>query len=609
MKKQNIEIDIRSHESRLKGAKEISYHRLSKVELIKHHSMMVKGYEALIREVKNQARTGTPPGIPDFPADQPEEIREIKHRLLSHLTHEFLTPLNLIITPIEQMLPQCRDQEQKKMLSMVYRNGQRLFLVVNQVLELLKLESRNFKLKAGRHNLITFLKGIMANFELLARQKEVELIVNIHREDIPLYFDQEKLAEVICNLVMNSLRHTPPGGRISLSVRELPDNTVEISLQNTGEEISPDQTSRIFDRFYQLTERFEQYINGLGIGLFLAREYIKLHHGTLRVNSGAGTGTEFIIHLPTGKDQLQPDEILESPESLKIEPVGGKISQRYAYMLELEKEEQETDQEPRVTLPAVEMDEQMPDVVLVVEDSSDMRGFIKTMLTEEGFMVVEADNGQQGIEVARQIVPDIIISDVMMPEKTGYQVCRELKTYIGTSHIPIILLSVKYQDDEIIKGLEAGADDYITKPFNLEILLTRLKNLINQRRRLQQKVQLATISPSAELDLSSLDNQFIKSVRDTIEENLSEPEFDLDEMADALYMSRTTLYRKLMSLTGHPPKKFIQSFRLKRSLELLKGNFGNVTEVAFKVGFSNSAYFTKCFKEAFNRLPSDFTVS
>jgi signal transduction histidine kinase/DNA-binding response OmpR family regulator len=612
MNKHTIEIDFYRHESRVKAAKEISYFRLSKVELIKQYSMMVKGYEALIREVKNQTRTGTPPGISDFPADQPEEIREIKSRLLSHVTHEFLTPLNLIITPIEQMLPQCQDQDQKKMLSMVYRNSQRLLLVVNQVLELLKLESRNFKLKARRYNLITFLKGIMANFELLAQQKEVELIFNIHRDNIPLYFDQEKLAEVICNLVMNSLRHTPPGGRISLSVRELPDKPVEISLQNTGAEIPPDHTSHIFDRFYQLTERFEQYIKGLGIGLFLAREYIELHHGTIRVNSGAGTGTEFIIHLPTGKGHLRPDEILESPDSLdslEIDPVGCKISQRYAYMLELEKEEQEKDREQQGTLPAVETDELKQDVVLVVEDCTDMRGFIKTILTEAGFMVVEADNGRQGIEVARQIVPDIIISDIMMPEKTGYQLCRELKTDIGTSHIPIILLSVKFQDDEIIKGLECGADDYITKPFNLEILLTRVKNLINQRRRLQQKIQSETVMPSAELDLSSLDNQFIKSIRDTIEENLSDLEFSLDEMADALCMSRTTLYRKLMSLTGQPPKKFIQAYRLKRSLELLKSNFGNVTEVAFKVGFSNSAYFTKCFKEAFNRLPSDFTVS
>jgi len=609
MNRQNSKIDVYIHESRVEAAKEINSHHLSKDQLLKQYWMIVKGYDALVKEVNKEDRTAPSPEISDSPADQPEEIREIKGRLLSHLTHEFLTPLNLIITPIEQILLQCENPEQKKMFSMIYRNGQRLLLVINQVLELLKLESKSFKLKARRQNLITFLMGIMANFELLAEQKEVDIIFNINLDNIPLYFDQEKLAEVMCNLVMNSLKHTPPGGRIKLSVREMSTNSVEISLQNTGAEIPPDQTSRIFDRFYQLRERFEHYIKGLGIGLFLAREYINLHHGAIRVNSAAGKGTEFIIYLPKGKNHLEPDEILESPDPSGIEPVGRKISKRYAYLLELEKQEQEKDQKQRDEIPAVETGEQIRDVVLVVEDNTDMRGFIKTILTLENFMVVESDNGKQGIEIAKQVVPDIIISDIMMPEVSGYQLCRKLKQDVKTSHIPIILLSVKFENDEIIKGLECGADDYITKPFDLDILLTRVKNLINQRQRLQQKIQLETVAHSAELDLSSLDNRFIKSIKDTIEENLSDPEFGLDEMADALFMSRTTLYRKLNSLTGQPPKKFIQSYRLKRSMELLKSNYGNVTEVAYKVGFSNSAYFTKCFKEAFNRLPSDFTVS
>ncbi|MDQ1352303.1 MAG: hypothetical protein QG657_2609 [Acidobacteriota bacterium] len=616
MNMHTIEIDVNRHESCLEKAKEVGYSLLSKDELIKQYSMLVNGYESLIKEVKNHTRTGAPAGIPgisDYPADHPDEIREIKRRLLSHVTHEFLTPLNLIIIPIEQMLPQCRDQEQKKMLSMVYRNGQRLLLVVHQVLELLNLECRNFNLKAGRHNLITFIKGFMTSLELLARQKEVELIFNCQGDDIPLYFDQEKMAEAICNLVMNSMRNTPPGGRISLSVRELPDNTVEISLRDTGAEISPDQTSHINDRFYQITEQYEHYIKGLGIGLFLARAYIELHHGALRVNRGAGIGTEYIIHLPTGKGHFRPDEIPETPGSIKKEPVGCKIAQRYAYMLELEKEEQEQEidreQEGAVIPDEVEMDEQKQEVVLVVEDSKAMREFIKTLLTEAGYMVEEADDGRQGIQKARQTVPDIIISDVILPGKTGYQLCRELKSHIDTSHIPIILLSVKFQDDEIIQGLECGADDYITKPFNLDILLTKVKNLIHQRRRLREKIQIETGLNSAEIYLTSLDSQFIKSIRETIEENLSEPEFGLDEMADALFMSRTTLYRKLVSLTGQPPKKFIQFYRLKRSLELLKSNFGNVTEVAGKVGFSNTAYFTKCFKEAFNCLPSRVQIS
>jgi DNA-binding response OmpR family regulator len=405
MNKQIDEIDVYLHESRLEAAKEISYSHLSKDELINRYSIIVNGYEALIREVKNQTLTAPPPGIPDSPARQPDKQREMKRRLLSHVTHEFLTLLNLIITPIEQMLLNCQNPEQKEMLSMVYRNGRRLLRSVNQVLE---------------------------------------------------------------------------------------------------------------------------------------------------------------------------------------------------------KEEQEKDRKQNRSLPAVEKDEQNQDVVLVVEDSKDMRNFIKTMLTEAGFMVVEADDGRQGIDVAKKIVPDIIISDIIMPNVDGIELCRVLKKNIDTSHIPIILLTARAAEKDVIRGMEAYADDYIIKPFNIEVLLARIKNLIKLRRQLQEKLERRMRLQPEEISLSELEKRFLDKIQELIEDNLSDPDFGADQLAAALDISRPTLYRKIMALTGFPPNKFIQAYRLKRSVDLLNTHCGNITEVAYKVGFSNSAYFTKCFKEAFSRLPSDF---
>jgi len=604
------ESNVYINESRLlsRGEKVANNHSLSKDELLKEYEKIFKEYETLFNRCGKTTRPGSQPLLEvDGQPDQPDEILAMKSRLLSHITHEFLTPLNLIITPLEQMIAKSKHPGRKKTLSLMHRNSQRLLLLIGQILELLKLESRKLKLKASPHNLVPFLKGLMSSYELLAEQKEVAFLFHTDNEHIPLYFEPEKIAEVMCNLIMNALKYTPPGGQIKVSVRQLPNNSVEISEHNTGTEISLDQTTRIFDRFYQLNERFEHYIKGLGIGLFLSREYIKLHHGTMRVNSAPGKGTEFVIHLPKGKAHLKPDEIMESDPPSAAEEASCKISKRYAFMVELERDEKDQHRLDSINIPADAKEPQDRDIVLVVEDSMDMRGFIKTFLEEEQFIVVEAANGREGINMAKGIIPDIIISDVMMPDVDGYRLCRELKQDINTSHIPIILLSVKFTEDEIIRGLETGADDYITKPFNMDILLTRIKNLIKQRRQLQQRIQWETVTHPEELGLSSLDDSLIKKMQETIENNLSAPEFGHAELANSFKMSQTSLYRKVMALTGQAPGKFIQAYRLKRSLDLLKANYGSITDVAFAVGFSSSAYFTRCFKEKFKRLPSNFS--
>jgi len=594
------ESGVHVHEYRLLArAKEIlANHSLSfnKDELLKEYAKIIEAYEALLKKLHQQEQASLQPS--------PGEILERKSHLFSGFSLEFRTPLALIITPLEQMLSSCRSQEQKKKLEMMLRNAQRLHFLIDQVLAVSKIESSEMKIKASPQNLVSFLKGIMASFELLAEQNEVDFIFAAEKKNITLYFDPEKIAEVMCNLVMNALRYTPTGGQVKVSVCHCSADSVGISVRDTGTGIPDRQLPCIFDRSYLLNKPFERNKKGFGIGLYLVKEYIDLHDGTIQVTSREGEGTEFIINLPRGKSHLEPDEIETHPAPGSTVKYGTEISTNYALALQLERDET---QRQAGKIPAHEEFEQECDIVLVVEDSADMRRLITTLL-EKHFVVVEAEDGIEGIAAAKKIIPDIIISDIIMPGVDGVQLCRELKNDIDTSHIPIILLTAKTAEKDIIRGLEAGADDYITKPFHVQVLLTRVKNLINLRRQLQLKIERRMLLQPEEFNFSELENLFLDKFQELIEQNISNPEFGVDELTEILNISQPTLYRKVFALTGQSPKKFIQSYRIKRSFELLKSNYGNVTEVAYKVGFSSSAYFTKCFKETFNRLPSDFTT-
>ncbi len=548
-----------------------------------------------------------------------KEMDQIKSRFFANISHEFRTPLTLIMGPIEQRLSLCRDKQQERELQMMLRNSQRLLNLINQLLDLSKLDSGKMKLQAARQNIIPFLKGLVGSFESLVVQKPLDLTCQSEEENILLYYDPEKLEKVIVNLVANAVKFTPPQGKITVSAKKsnaveknYPDGYLEISFRDTGIGIPASQLPYIFDRFYQVDDSLthEHQQKGTGIGLALVKELVTLHHGEINVLSSEGKGTEFIIRLPSGKTHLKPDEIFE-----KVEPVEDLGSETPVYQREqtqlfevpaadmMEKEENRQEK-PEADDPG----EEEKNVILVVDDSDDVRTFIKSSL-EPLYTIAEAADGREGIDKAKAIIPDLIVSDVMMPNVDGFELCRVLKTDITTSHIPVILLTAKAAEESIIEGLETGADDYITKPFNTKILLTRIKNLIDLRRQLQEKIQREMLMQPTEIAVSSMDQEFMKELKEAIEKNISDEEFGVDELAEGLYMSRATLNRKLRAITGESTNQFIQSYRLNRAAQLLKTNFGNVTEVAFEVGFSNSAYFTKCFKDKFNQLPHTFQAS
>jgi signal transduction histidine kinase/DNA-binding response OmpR family regulator/ligand-binding sensor domain-containing protein len=554
--------------------------------------------------------------------EQSEKLKEmdkVKSRFFANISHEFRTPLTLIIGPLEHMISSCADKEQEKKLGMMFRNSRRLLGLINQLLELSTFDSGKVKLQAAPQNIVAFIKGISASFEMAANQKEQDLTVYREEENITVYFDAEKLEEVTGNLLANALKFTPPGGKVTVSVKTITGKNapfspgaVEISISDTGPGIPPGQLADIFDRFYQAESTYEHHHKGSGIGLAIAKEIVELHHGTIDVTGSEEEtgGTTFVIHLPLGNAHLEPDEIVDLPAvSRKGKKTGEIPGSRHRVDFDIEEEieeEKQTGKGEKIVID--EAAEEEKDIILVVEDSAAMREYIKSSL-ETVYTVAEAKDGREGIREARAIVPDLIISDIMMPEVDGYELCKVLKRDVTTSHIPVVLLTAKAAEEDVIRGLETGADDYITKPFNTKILLTRIKNLIELRRQLQQKIQREMVLQPTEMAVSPVDREFIKELRTALEQNMSEPGFGVDELAKTLYMSRATLNRKIRALTGESTNRFIQSYRLKRGAQLLKTNFGNVTDVAFEVGFSSSAYFTKCFKEKFHQLPHTFQAT
>ena len=553
---------------------------------------------------------------------QLEEMDKIKSRFFANISHEFRTPLTLIMGPLEQIISTYSDKELKKTARIMLRNSQRLLNLVNQLLELAKLDSGKMKLNPSRKNIVPVLKTIAACFESLALQKKLELTVHSQEEDITLYFDPDKLEKIIGNLLSNAVKFTPPGGKITISVKKnlTPDmnfssGSVDISVTDTGIGILDSQLDHVFERFYQAGDSHEYRQKGSGIGLSLSKELVKLHHGEILVYSSTGgegktSGTKFIVRLPLGTEHLNPEEIPPPEEEIPVMSTSSRLSAAWdtskisdQYIDSIEQEE-ETIEEPIIH----EAIQEEKNIILVVEDSEDMRNYIRGALGSL-YRVVEAADGKQGIEKAKEIIPDLIISDIMMPGADGYELCRVLKRDMNTSHIPIILLTAKASDENVIRGLETGADDYITKPFNTNILTARIKNLIDLRHQLQLKRKRQMTLQPVEIPVSSLEEKFYKELQDTIEKNLSDPEFNVDLLHKKLYMGRTSLYRKILALSGETPTQFIRSYRLQRAAQLFKANFGNVTEVAFAVGFSNTAYFAKCFKEKFHRSPSHYYAS
>lgn len=508
------------------------------------------------------------------------EVDKMKSHFFASISHEFRTPLTLIKGPIEQLMAQPALPLSVEKVKMIHRNSDRLLQLVNQLLDLSKLDSGNLQLENKQGDVYKFLRIIASSFDSYAQQHDIRYTVKIHDGVLFSSFDPDKLEKVLYNLLFNAFKYTPDGGAIAIICEEN-NNSLHIEITDNGKGIAPHQVHHIFDRFYQVNDH-TGFQEGTGIGLSLVKELLTLMGGTVHVDSEYGQGTTFRISIPLSRTKTINEEVsVWSSDHVKT-PLENEL-ERYLQNAELEKE-----------------------TILVIEDNADMRSYIREHLIGD-YRVLEAAHGKEGLAIANREIPDLIITDIMMPEMDGITFCNTVRRDERTSHIPVVMLTAKEGRDNKIEGLETGADDYLTKPFDARELRARIKNLIHQRQQLRKKFsQQITLQPK-NISITSVDGLFLEKVESTIEKFLSDYDFGVPQLQDALAMSKTQLHRKMKALTDQAPGEFLRNYRLRRAAQLLDQHGGNITEIAFAVGFGSLSYFTRSFKELFGKSPSEYS--
>ena len=527
-----------------------------------------------------------------FEAEKLHEVDELKSRFFTNISHEFRTPLTLILGPAKDVLDNTKETKTKQNIGLIRRNAGRLLGLVNQLLDLSKLEAGRMKLETREEDIIPLLKGLALSFSSLAERKKITLKFNSIEEKVNIYLDRDKFEKIINNLLSNAFKFTPDGGKIDVTVEKM-IKELEIRISDSGTGISKGNIDKIFDRFYQVDGSHIREQEGTGIGLALTKELVELHKGKIEVESEEGKGTTFIVKIPLCKDHLKPEEIIEVEVKVEEHPTIDETEM----IPETNAIKEKTDFEA-----LLETDKPL---LLIVEDNSDVRKYIISHL-ENNYSIQEAVDGEDGLEQAFNHIPDLIISDVMMPRMDGFELCNKLKTDEKTSHIPIIMLTAKATNQDKIAGYETGADDYIMKPFDAAELKVRIKNLIETRKKLQEKFRKADfVIKRGEIKINSLDEKFIEKLMLVIEKHISEERFTIEEFESEIAMSKSQIYRKLKALTGKSPSRFLRSVRLSKARKMILEHQATISEIAYSMGFGSPAYFTKCFKEEYGHSPSE----
>ena len=510
-----------------------------------------------------------------------EEINNMKFRFFTNVSHELRTPLTLIISPLEGMLKETTDELQSTRLQLMYRNAQRLLHLVNQLLDFRKGEMSTHQLSLSEGDIISYVHSVCNSFLLMADKKHIQFSFFSGIDTFSMAFDADKVGKIVMNLLSNAFKFTPEGGRVTVMIEHVtgtPD-TLEIKIADTGIGISDVDKEHIFERFYQAEHKGVEETTGNGIGLSLVRDFVTLHEGEVKVFDNIGTGSVFVIQFPVKHVETQ----VQLPEETGMS-VG-------------DEEDREMKEEVRE-----ETGRKDSPLLLVVDDNEDFRIFMRYSL-ELQYRVKLAVNGNEAWEMMQEELPDLVISDVMMPQMDGNELCRLIKQDKRTAHIPVILLTARQNTEAKLEGLQTGADDYVTKPFNMTILVLRIRKLIELSR--YHRVTQGMIDPApSEIVITSLDEKLIEKAIKYVEDNMSRTELSVEELSRELGMSRVHLYKKLLQITGKTPIEFIRVIRLKRAAQLLRESQLHVSEVAFEVGFNNPKYFSRYFKDEFGVLPS-----
>ncbi|MEP7373169.1 MAG: two-component regulator propeller domain-containing protein [Chitinophagaceae bacterium] len=520
------------------------------------------------------------------------ELDLMKIRFFTNVSHEFRTPLALILTPVEKMMKNKLDEPQKKYFELIHRNAKRLLNLVNQLLDFRKLEMEEIYLNPSENDIIRYIKDISCSFSDIAEKKHIRFNFHSTIDALVTSFDKAKLERILFNLLSNAFKFTPDDGSVDVKINmkineetETKDTRfIEIRVKDSGIGIPAEKRENIFDRFFQYNVPGDMINQGSGIGLSITKEFVRLHGGTITVESEPGKGSCFTLCLPVTHSTVvsAPQEIhkngnghaaFTSENGHTIEHNGKLNGKKFS--------------------------------VLLIEDNEDFMFYLKDNLYVP-FNIIEARNGKEGWQKVLGQHPDLVVSDIMMPEMNGIDLCRKIKEDQRTSHIPVILLTAWSSEEIQMQGYTTGANDYITKPFNFEILVSRINNLLIQQESLKKNLQKHIDVQPGDITVDSADEKLIRHALEIIEKNIDNTDFSVEELSRSLCMSRAAMYKKVTALTGKTPIEFIRSIRVKHAAQLLEKTQMTVSEIAFEVGFNNTKYFVKYFKEEFNMLPRDY---
>ena len=509
-----------------------------------------------------------------------EEANKAKLQFFTNISHELRTPLTLIADPVNYIIHDDNlNSQQRSMLQIVQRNVLVLIQLVSEILDFRKVQNGKMELRLSDFNLAESMKQWIKLFSASAQKKHIAISMDAP-DTIMLRADQDKIERICYNLLSNALKYTSEGGEISLMAKE-EGGRVMISVADNGCGISSDELPYIFDRFYQAKNAGR----GTGIGLAIVKAFTELHHGEVSATSIEGKGSTFTIHIPVRQKGEVTNQLTEKIEQL-IEPSSAEEVPNQARHIDELIQPYQTDK---------------PEV-LIIDDNIDIRTYLRSVLSEK-YNVSEAADGKVGLELARKIVPDIVLSDIMMPVMDGLAFCQQLKTDKAISHIPVILLTARSLDEQRAEGYEHGADAYLSKPFSLRLLLSRIDNLIESRKKLNQTWSKGVEDDEIGNISNEIDKSFLKQLRKIIQENLANSDLSVEQIGDEIGLSRVQLYRKVKALTGYSPVEIVRKARLTRARHLLQTTERTVSEVAYAVGFSTPSYFSKCYKDEFGENP------
>ncbi|RBN50460.1 substrate-binding domain-containing protein [Flavobacterium psychrolimnae] len=517
-----------------------------------------------------------------------EKSNEAKLNFFTGLSHEFKTPITLIMSYVESLIENEKIKGTALIdeVKLIHKNSNRLLRLINQLLDFRKIEEQKFTLRASNTKIYDFTNEVMTNFKGEASRRNINFQLICKNKSMELFIDRGLMDKVYFNLLSNAFKFTPDNGKITISITENQDNTIKISFKDSGIGIPENELSNVFNPFFRASNNNK---NSSGIGLHLSKEFVLLHHGTIELKSKQGS--EFIITLLKGSSHLQPSEIIHKAENLNVTP---NLITDY---LDIEPDFSQLNVSSQLEKHSL----------LIIEDNIDLVTFLKAKLSNE--YVINISDGSDAIEIAMEIVPDIIICDINLADKDGYEISKELKKDLRTSHIPIIILTAQSNKESVLKGLQSGVDQYLTKPFSLSILKQSISSLLFNREKLRYYYTNNIYRIEPESKFGNQEQSFITKMNDIIKFNVENPKFSVEDLADKLSISRVQLYRKVKAIIGINISDHINNVKLEKAAELLKSNEMNISEIAYSLGFSSPNYFSTAFKNKFGISPKEYKSS